>query len=81
MSGFANITIMGRITEDVRSRVVSTKSKGEITIHDLSVAVNSYVSGKDVLTFYNITLWPGRFDRMIKLLEKGEAVLLSGNSI
>ena len=45
MSGFANITIMGRVTEDVRSRVVSTKSKGEITIHNLSVAVNSYVSG------------------------------------
>ena len=54
MSGFANITIMGRVTEDVRSRVVSTKTEGEITIHDLSVAYTLLV--RNVLTFYNITL-------------------------
>ena len=76
MSGAANITIMGRQTENVKKRSVSTK-KGEMEAHDMSVAVNSFVGGRDILTFYNITLWPGRYDGMIKLLEKGKAAFLS----
>ena len=30
------------------------------------------------MTFYNVTLWPGQFDGMLKLLKKGKAVWLSG---
>ena len=78
MSGAASITIMGRVTEDVKTRSVTTKSKGAMEVYDLSVAVNSWVAGKEVVTFFNITLWPGRFDGMIPLLERGKAVYLSG---
>lgn len=77
MSGVAIISIMGRVTEDVKCREVNTK-KGPTTVYDLSVAVNSWVAGKDVGTFYNITLWPGRFEGMLKLLQKGKSVFLSG---
>ena len=43
-------------------------------VYDLRVAVNSWVAGKDVVTFFNVTLWPGRFEGMLKLLEKGKSV-------
>ena len=77
MSGIATITIMGRVANDLVSRTVKTK-KGEMDVYDLRVAVNSWVAGKDVVTFYNVTLWPGRFEGMLKMLEKGKAVFLSG---
>ena len=77
MSGISTISIMGRVANDVVSRTVKTK-KGELNVYDLRVAVNSWVAGKDVVTFYNVTLWPGRFEGMLKMLEKGKAIFISG---
>eukprot|EP00834_Sanchytrium_tribonematis_P005877 NODE_388_length_8234_cov_1.030731.p4 type:complete len:161 gc:universal NODE_388_length_8234_cov_1.030731:5091-5573(+) len=78
MSGFATVTLMGRVTKDVSPRQVDTR-KGEMTVHDLSIAVNSFVSGKEVGTFFSSTIWPGRFDGMLPFLKKGKAVILSGD--
>ena len=64
--------------EDEKTRSVTTKHKKAIEVYDLSIAVNSWVVGKEVVTFYNVTLWPGRFDGMLPLLERGKAVFLSG---
>ena len=77
MSGISTISIMGRVANDVVSRTVKTK-KGELNVYDLRVAVNSWVAGKDVVTFYNVTLWPSRFEGMLKMLQKGKALFISG---
>ena len=78
MSGIAVITIMGRVIEKPKLRVVKTK-KGDMEVFDLAVAVDSFVAGSaPAVTFYNMTLWPGRFDKIIPRLEPGKAVFISG---
>ena len=59
MSGIAIITIMGRVIELPKNRIVETK-KGKMDVYDLAVAVDSFVHGSlPAVTFYNITLWQG----------------------
>ena len=34
--------------------------------------------GASIATFYSMTFWPGRYDKIIKYLVRGKAVVVSG---
>ncbi len=77
MSGFSSLSIMGRVVDTPAPKEVTIN--GEVkTIHELKVAVNSFIRGASIATFYSMTLWSGRYDKMMKYLVRGKAVVASG---
>ena len=77
MSGVATISIMGRVTEDVKQRTVNIKGD-EKQVYDLCVAVNNYIFKKEHISYFNMTIWPGRYENMMKYMEKGKSIYVSG---
>eukprot|EP00834_Sanchytrium_tribonematis_P008611 NODE_1070_length_2342_cov_0.531431.p2 type:complete len:147 gc:universal NODE_1070_length_2342_cov_0.531431:1809-1369(-) len=71
------ITINGRLTEDPIEKIVKT-IKGEKKVTELSIASNNYIGRKNHVSFYNVTLWEGRADRLKKTLKKGSCVVVNG---
>ena len=71
------ITVNGRSTADPQTKVVQT-IKGEKEVLELSIASNNYVSRAVHVVYYNVTLWPGRAEKLKKDLKKGSGILVTG---
>ena len=71
------IQVNGRLTCNPTIKIVKT-AKGEKEVTEISLASNNYIGNKNNVVYYNITLWPGRSDKMKPLLKKGSCVLVSG---
>ena len=52
MSGVLAISIIGRVTEDVKQRNVNIQGD-EKQVYNLSVAINGYISRKEYISFFN----------------------------
>lgn len=71
------ITIIGNLTRDPTSRVVST-SDGGATVCNFSVAVNERRGGNPVTTFFEVTTWRKRAETCFQYLHKGSKVCVVG---
>ena len=68
---------MGRVVETPEPKEVTISGEAK-TIYELRIAVNSFIRGNSFPTFYSATLWPGRYDKMIKYLVRGKSVIVVG---
>ena len=71
------VQVQGRLTQDPQVKQVKTVS-GMKEVYELSLASNNYIAKKTSFVFYNVTLWPGRAERLKKSLTKGSAVVVTG---
>ena len=71
------IQVNGRLTQEPVVKAVKTR-KGEVEVVEIAIASNNYIGGKNYTTFYNVTLWPGRAEKLRKDLIKGSAILVTG---
>lgn len=68
------VQIAGHLGRDPESRFTSSGQK----VTSFSVATNTKKGGQDITTWYRITLWGERFDKMLSYLKKGSAVFVTG---
>jgi single-strand DNA-binding protein len=69
-----NITLAGRLGTDPEVRFTPSGQK----VTSFSMATNSRKGGKDETTWWRITVWGERLDKMIQYLKKGSAVITVG---
>lgn len=72
-----NLTIIGNLTANPSSRLVST-SGGQATVCDFTVAVNRYVRGQKVTDFFRVSCWNKQAENAMKYLLKGRKVAVQG---
>lgn len=68
------IHIAGHLGGDPVTRFTSSGQK----VTTFTVAVNGRKGGNDVTTWFRVTVWGDRFDKMISYLKKGSAVIVVG---
>ncbi len=68
------IEIAGRLGADPETRFTPSGQK----VTTFRVATNSRRKGQDETTWWRITIWGDRFDRMMQYLKKGSAVIVYG---
>jgi len=66
--------LMGNLGADPESRFTASGQK----VTTLRVASNSKKQGKDETTWYRVTIFGDRFDKMLPYLKKGSGVIVSG---
>jgi single-strand DNA-binding protein len=66
--------IAGHLGADPVSRFTSSGQK----VTTFNIAVNSRKGGADITTWYRVTIWGDRFDKMVAHLKKGSAVMVMG---
>ena len=59
-------------------KVIRKTVNGDTEVVELRVATNPHVGSITYTNYYNITVWPGRFEGIIKKLGKGSAVHIFG---
>ena len=69
-----NITLAGRLGTDPEVRFTPSGQK----VTSFSMATNSRKGGKDETTWWRITVWGERLDKMIQYLKKGSAIIVVG---
>ena len=73
------VTVNVTLNSDPEFRTVTKKKDGtEIEVCQLSVKSQNFVSGKNHYNHFNVTVWPGRADKMVQKLKKKSAVLITG---
>lgn len=73
MSGFAKITLLGRVGKDPE-----TKDVGASKVAKFSVATSIKVKGEEVTTWYNIEAWDKLADIVCQYVKKGNEIFLEG---
>jgi single-strand DNA-binding protein len=68
------IQIAGHLGADPVTRFTATGQK----VTTFTVAVNGRKGGNEVTTWYRVTIWGDRFDKMLPYLKKGSAVIVVG---
>jgi single-strand DNA-binding protein len=69
-----SITLAGHLGTDPEVRFTPSGQK----VSSFSIATNSRRAGKDETTWWRITVWGDRFDKMFQYLKKGSAVIVIG---
>ena len=69
-----HIVIAGHLAKDAESRFTAGGTK----VTNLVLATNSRKGGKDETTWWNVSIWGDRYDKMVPYLTKGKAVIISG---
>ena len=68
------IQIMGRLGADPETRFTTNGQK----VTSFRVATNSKRAGKEVTTWWRVTIWGDRFDKMLPYIKKGSAIIVTG---
>ncbi len=68
------IQIMGRLGADPETRFTANGQK----VTSFRVATNSKRAGKEETTWWRVTIWGDRFDKMLPYLKKGSAIIVTG---
>src|ERR1700722_17917162 len=68
------IQIAGHLGADPVTRFTATGQK----ITTFTIAVNGRKGGNEVTTWFRVTIWGDRFDKMLPYLKKGSAVFVVG---
>lgn len=68
------IQIAGHLGADPEVRFTPSGQK----VTTFRIAANSRRGGKDETTWYRVTVWGDRFDKMMQYLKKGSAVIVIG---
>lgn len=68
------ITIIGNIGQDIVPRFTASGVK----VTSFSVATRSKKGGEEVTTWYRVTVWGDRYDKMMAHLKKGSYVIVVG---
>lgn len=68
------IQIVGRLGADPETRFTPSGQK----VTSLRLATNSRRGGKEETTWWRITIWGDRFDKMLPYLKKGSALMVVG---
>ena len=73
---FQKITIVGNLTADPE---LKTNSNGN-TFASLNIAVNEYISGRDVTTFFSASVFNGSGQAIVnhKLAKRGREIYIEG---
>ena len=71
------VTVNGRLGFDPK-KVIRKTANGDTEVTELRIACNPFVGGVTHANFYNVTVWPGRFEGIVKKLVKGSAVVATG---
>ena len=70
------ITVAGHVGKDPESRFTTNSQK----LTTFSIAANSRRAGKeDITTWYRITVWGDRFDKMLTFVKKGYPLIVTGD--
>jgi single-strand DNA-binding protein len=69
------IHLAGHLGDDPEERFTPSGQK----VINLRVAVHSRRRGEDTTTWYRVTIWGDRFDKMLPYLKKGSAVIVIGD--
>ena len=73
MPNFANISIAGHIGGEIE-----TRDAGSTTVTNFSVAVNTGYGERECCTWWRVSVWGKRGQAAQEHLEKGSAVIVSG---
>ncbi|MDB2613946.1 single-stranded DNA-binding protein [Chlamydiales bacterium] len=68
------IEVIGNLGKDPEVRYTPSGQK----VTNLTIASNSKRGGKEETTWYRITIWGDRFDKMISFLKKGSLIMVVG---
>ncbi len=68
------VLLMGNLGADPETRFTASGQK----VTTLRVASNSKKKGKDETTWYRVTIFGDRFDKMLPYLKKGSGLVVSG---
>lgn len=68
------VLLMGNLGADPETRFTASGQK----VTTLRVASNSKKQGKDETTWYRVTIFGDRFDKMLSYLKKGSSVIVTG---
>ena len=71
------VTLNGRLGFDPK-KVIRKTANGDTEVTEFCIACNPFVGGVTHANFYNVTVWPGRFEGIVKKLVKGSAVVATG---
>ncbi len=66
--------VAGHLGADPEARVTPSGQK----VTSLRVAVRSRRGGQDITTWWKVTIWGDRFDKMIPYLKKGSPIIAMG---
>ena len=72
------VTVNATLAEEPQFKNVTKRDGSSVEVCQLSIKSSNYIAGKKNLVYYNVTVWPGRADNMVKKLEKGSAILITG---
>lgn len=72
------VTVNGTLNSDPAFKDVTKKDGTQVEICQLSIKSQNYVAGKKHFNHFNVTIWPGRADNLVKKLNKGSAILITG---
>lgn len=71
------ITINGRLAFAPK-KVVRKTANGDVQVTELRVITNPFVGGVKYTNSFNITVWPGRYEKFVEKLGVGSAVIAIG---
>ena len=71
------VTVNGRLGFDPE-KVIRKTANGDTEVTELRIACKPFVGAVTHANFYNVTVWPGRFEGIVKTLVKGSAVVATG---
>ena len=71
------VIINGSLTADPR-QVMRRTANGQVQVVELRIAVNVFVGGVTYTNYFNATVWPGRWEGIVRNLAKGSAVMILG---
>ncbi|MBS4168282.1 single-stranded DNA-binding protein [Parachlamydia sp. AcF125] len=69
-----HLYLAGHLGADPDSRFTPGGQK----VTTLRIATNSYQNGQDVTTWWRVTCWGDKFDKILPHLKKGSAVIVTG---
>ena len=69
------VQIIGNLGADPETRFTASGQK----VTSLRVACNTRKSGNDETTWWRVTVWGDRFDKMMTYLKKGSSVIVVGS--
>lgn len=68
------IQIIGNLGSDPETRYTPSGQK----LTTFRIASNSKKGGKDITTWFRVTVWGDKFDKMISYLKKGSSIMVMG---
>ena len=72
------VNVNGILAEDPQFKNVTKNDGTQVEVCQLSIKSSNYIAGKKNMVYFNVTVWPGRADNLVKKLEKGSAILVTG---